>query len=77
MVRQRLRFFCRNKGNRCGNGVARKYVPTLFCEAAAVAKYFALTLHYCTIAAVAQCEHIQRQHNENNNKKNRIRCRTM
>ena len=55
-------------GNGCNNGTASKWVPTLFCAAAAVAKYFALTLHYCTIAAAAQCEYFQQQCNENKKK---------
>ena len=52
----------------CGNGATSKWVPILFCVAAAVAKYFALTLHYCTIAAAVQCEHFQWQHNKKHKK---------
>ena len=54
-------------GNGCGNIATIKWVPTLFCATVAVAKYFALTLHYCTLntfsnnamkitAAAAPCE---------------------
>ena len=52
-------------GNSCSNSATSKWVPTLFCAAAAAANYFAFTLLYCrsTIAAVAQCEHFQRQRN--------------
>ena len=32
-------------GNSCSNDATSKWVPTLFCVAAAVADYFALTLH--------------------------------
>ena len=50
-----------------GNGTTSKWVPTLFCAAAAVVKYFTLTLRYCTIAV--QCEHFQRQRNKKHKKK--------
>ena len=59
--------WCGN-GNGCDNGTVCKWVPTLFCVAAAAAKYFALTLHYCTVATAAQCEYFQQQCNENEKK---------
>ena len=55
--------WCGNS-NGCGNGSTSKWVPTLFCAAAAAANFFELTLHYCTVAVAAQCEHFQRQHYE-------------
>ena len=59
--------WCSN-GNSCSNSAASKWVPTLFCAAVAAANYFALTLHYCTIAAATHCEHFQLQRNEKHTK---------